>query len=69
MSRFSLSRAALVVYGVYLLLPLYWLLSMSLRSNAEIVGDFSLLPTTATLANFAEIRTASGAILPTRGHR
>ena len=55
MSRFSLSRAVLVVYGIYLLLPLYWLLSMSLRSNAEIVSEFSLFPSTATLANFAEI--------------
>ena len=55
MNRFSLSRTVLVVYGIYLLLPLYWLLSMSLRSNAEIVGEFSLLPTTTTFANFAEI--------------
>ena len=60
MNRFSLSRAVLVAYGIYLLLPLYWLLSMSLRSNAEIVGTFSLFPTTATFANFAEIFSNHG---------
>jgi len=55
MSKLRLSRAVLMVYGVYLLLPLYWLLSMSLRSNADIVGTFSLLPSTVTFANFREI--------------
>lgn len=51
----SFSRWVLVSYGIYLLLPLYWLLSMAVRTNAEIVGDFSLLPQSPTLANFAEI--------------
>lgn len=47
----------LVAYSVYLLLPLYWLLSMAVRSNDQIVGDFALLPASPTLANFAEIFT------------
>lgn len=51
----SFSRWVLVSYGIYLLLPLYWLLSMAVRTNAEIVGDFSVLPQSPTLANFAEI--------------
>jgi len=55
MPRISFSRALLVVYGIYLLLPLYWLLSMSLRRNADIIGEFALLPPTTTLENFAEI--------------
>lgn len=50
-------RWVLVAYSVYLLLPLYWLLSMALRSNDQIVGEFSLLPASPTLANFAEIFT------------
>lgn len=50
-----ISRWVLIGYGVYLLLPLYWLLSMALRSNAEIVGGFSIVPASPTLANFAEI--------------
>jgi len=51
----SLSRWVLVAYCLYLLLPLYWLLSMALRTNADIVGGFSVLPAAPTLANFAEI--------------
>jgi glycerol transport system permease protein len=51
----SLSRWVLIAYGIYLIVPLYWLLSMALRTNAEIVGDFSVLPSSPTLSNFAEI--------------
>lgn len=51
----SLSRWVLIAYGIYLMVPLYWLLSMALRTNAEIVGDFSVLPSAPTLSNFAEI--------------
>ena len=54
MSR-SLTRWVLAAYGIYLLLPLYWLVSMAVRSNANIVGDFSVLPGSPTLTNFAEI--------------
>ncbi len=53
--KVSASRWVLVAYGIYLLLPLYWLMSMALRSNADIVGEFSLFPVEPTLANFAEI--------------
>jgi len=53
----SLGRWVLVAYGIYLVLPLYWLLSMALRTNADIVGDFSVLPSQPTLANFMEIFT------------
>ncbi len=45
----------LVVFCIYLILPLYWLLSMALRSNADIVGRFEVIPAQPTLANFAEI--------------
>ena len=49
------SRWVLIGYCVYLLLPLYWLLTMALQTNAQIVGSFSLFPSAPTLANFAEI--------------
>ena len=49
------SRWILGLYLVYLLLPLYWLVTMALRTNADIVGGFSVIPTSPTLANFAEI--------------
>ena len=51
----SLSRWVLIAYGLYLMVPLYWLLSMALRTNAEIVGEFSVLPSSPTWSNFAEI--------------
>ena len=54
-SRFS--QWILLGYCIYLILPLYWLLTMALRSNADIAGTFELLPSSPTLANFAEILT------------
>lgn len=48
---------ALGLYSLYLLAPLYWLLSMALRRNQDILGKFELLPSRPTLANFAEIFT------------
>ena len=53
--RRSSGRWVLIAYGIYLLLPLYWLLSMAVQTNADIVGGFSLFPAAPTLANFAEI--------------
>ncbi len=49
------SRFILCLYALYLLLPLYWLMTMAFSTNADIVGDFSVFPSTPTLANFAEI--------------
>jgi glycerol transport system permease protein len=51
------SRVVLLLYALYLLVPLYWLLSMALRSNADIVGEFSVLPMAPTLDNFREFFT------------
>ena len=47
----------LIVYLGLLLLPIYWMLNMSLRTNADILGEFSLYPTDPTLANYAKIFT------------
>ncbi len=55
MQRTSFSRWVLIGYGIYLLLPLYWLLSMALKTNDQIVGEFSILPSSPTFTNFAEI--------------
>ena len=51
----SVSRWALVAYCIYLILPIYWLVTMAFSSNADIVGDFEVIPSSPTLANFAEI--------------
>ena len=47
----------LIAYMVLLLLPIYWMLNMSLRTNANILGEFALFPTELTLANYVKIFT------------
>jgi len=55
--RFALRKGTvgLIVYFVLLLLPIYWMLNMSLRTNADILARFTLYPTDPTLANYARI--------------
>ncbi|TCS63997.1 carbohydrate ABC transporter permease [Varunaivibrio sulfuroxidans] len=48
---------ATIAYIVFLLLPIYWLLSMSLKSNEEILSTFALWPQHPTLANYIVIFT------------
>ncbi|MCZ6458542.1 MAG: carbohydrate ABC transporter permease [Gammaproteobacteria bacterium] len=45
----------LYLYGLYLAVPIYWLISLSLRTNQSIVGDFSVFPAEVTFANYLEI--------------
>ncbi|MEC9462296.1 MAG: carbohydrate ABC transporter permease [Pseudomonadota bacterium] len=45
------------IYIVFLILPIYWLVNMSFKTNSEILGDFSLWPTNPTIANYAVIFT------------
>ncbi len=47
----------LVFYLTLLLLPIYWMLNMSLRENADILASFSLYPSRPTLANYVKIFT------------
>ncbi len=46
---------ALLFYFVLLLLPIYWMLNMSLRTNADILSTFSLFPRDITLDNYIKI--------------
>jgi glycerol transport system permease protein len=46
-----------VLYIAFLLLPIYWLVNMSFKTNGEIVGAFTLLPANPTLANYRTIFT------------
>lgn len=48
-------RTLLWLYGLYLLLPIYWLITVALQSSADVVGEFQVVPTRITFANFAEI--------------
>ena len=43
------------VYIIFLLLPIYWLLNMSLKTNDEILSIFSLWPQNLTLDNYRVI--------------
>ena len=47
----------MTLYLLFLLLPIYWLINMSLKTNAEILSTFSLWPRDLTFANYAKILT------------
>lgn len=52
------SRAVVMtIYLLFLLLPIYWLLNMSLKTNTEILNEFTLWPRDLTFANYATILT------------
>ena len=56
----ALARFSWVVptlYIVLLMLPIYWLVNMSFKTNREITGAFTLWPRDPTLANYATIFT------------
>ncbi len=48
---------SLHLYCLFLLAPLYWLASMAVKRNRDILGGLELVPGSPTLANFAEIFT------------
>jgi glycerol transport system permease protein len=43
------------VYIFFLMLPIYWLINMSFKSNQEILSTFTLFPNDPTLSNYAVI--------------
>lgn len=49
----------LVIYFILLMMPIYWMLSMSLRSNADILASFALYPKGLTFMNYMKIFTDS----------
>jgi len=53
------SRVVLVSYIVFLLLPIYWLVNMSLKTNTEITGPLTLFPHELTFDNYIKIFTDS----------
>ena len=48
---------ALCIYFGFLILPIYWMLNMSLRTNADILANFALYPADLTLKNYIKIFT------------
>ncbi len=56
--RRSLWRPLLLIaYLVFALLPIYWMVNMSFKTNQEILASFALLPQRFTWANYATIFT------------
>ncbi len=50
-------RFALATYLVMLMLPVYWMVNMSLRDNADILSTFVLFPENLTFDNYIKIFT------------
>ena len=53
----NLKRVSVTAYILFLMLPIYWLLNMSFKTNQEILSTFSLWPENFTLANYITIFT------------
>lgn len=53
----SISPMVMSIYIIFLMLPVYWLLNMSLKTNEEIMGTFTLIPNDLTFANYIVIFT------------
>ncbi|OCX64611.1 sugar ABC transporter permease [Thioclava sp. SK-1] len=47
----------MAAYLIFLMLPIYWLLNMSLKTNTEITSTFSMWPVNLTFENYATILT------------
>jgi glycerol transport system permease protein len=55
--RVAVRTAFLVAYLVFAILPIYWMVNMSFRSNQEILSTFSLWPRQFTLSAYVTIFT------------
>lgn len=55
----NINRSNIIVtlYIIFLMVPIYWLLNMSLKTNQEILSGFSLWPNDLTFDNYITIFT------------
>ena len=56
-SRLNGRTVVMALYLLFMLLPIYWLVNMSFKTNTEITSGFSLWPQQPTLRNYAVIFT------------
>src|SRR5690606_41463048 len=47
----------LILYLLFALVPIYWMVVMSFKTNQGILAEFSILPREFTLANYRAILT------------
>ena len=57
MMRVRSSAIVMTLYLLFLLIPIYWLINMSLKTNTEITSTFTLIPANLTSANYVTILT------------
>ena len=50
-------RAIMALFLIFLMLPIYWLVNMSFKTNGEIVSTMTLWPHQPTLENYMRIFT------------
>ena len=55
--RFRARTVFLVAYLLFAIIPVYWMINMSLRTNQEIVSAFSFFPRALTLEHYRTIFT------------
>lgn len=55
--RIQKRTIALCIYFGLLILPIYWMVNMSLRTNADILANFALFPVDMTFHNYINIFT------------
>src|SRR5256885_6198535 len=55
--RFHKRTLFLVAYLLFAVLPIYWMVNMSFKTNEEILSSFSLWPQHFTWANYQAIFT------------
>ena len=53
--RIKSSAIVMTLYLLFLLIPIYWLVNMSLKTNTEITSTFTLFPADLTFANYITI--------------
>ena len=57
--RFKVKGSVIIMtlYLLFLMLPIYWLLNMSLKTNTEVLNEFTLWPRNLTFDNYIKILT------------
>ena len=55
--RLRYSPLVMTLYLLFLVIPIYWLVNMSLKTNTEIISTFSLFPHELTFRNYQVILT------------
>jgi len=55
--RIRSNAVVMTIYLLFLLIPIYWLINMSLKTNTEITSSFTLFPADLTFRNYIVILT------------